>query len=203
MDKLKQYKELWNTQEISEKWNQSDLYKMMHKSSSSMVKWIFYVSVLEFTFFTILSLVFKTDTDSFKELGIHKFMYIQNILGYVFLLFFIYLFYLAYRRIRITQSVKDLMQKILRTRQIVKIYILFTLLYIFIVSVYIFSIVIKSLEYEALIEKFGLLTIWAIVISALFFIIGVIYLIYMIIYGYFIRKLKTNYNELSDEILDD
>lgn len=202
MDELKQYQELWSTQEISEKWDQSDLYKMMHKSSSSIVKWIFYVSVIEFAFFTILSLVLKTDWESYREFGLYNFIYGVNIAGYIILLLFIFLFYKNYKTIQSTCSVKDLMYQIIRTRKTVKIYILINLLSIVFVSIYSFYIILQSPDYEVLIEKFGLLAIWLIILFALLFIVGIIYLIYMIIYGFLIKKLKVNYKELSDEILD-
>ncbi len=202
MDQLKNYKDLWNKQEISEQWDQSELYKMMHKSSSSLVKWIFYVSLIEFAFFLLLNLVVKTDWDSYKELGLYNFIYGVNIAGYVILIVFIYLFYRNYKRIHTTQSVKELMRSILLTRKTVRIYILINLAAVTIAFIYSFYIILQEPEYEVLIEKFGLFVIWLIVLFAIVFIVSIIYLIYLLIYGYFIRKLKRNYKELSDEISD-
>jgi len=48
MDQLEELKGIWKNQsESTIKFTESDIYKMVHKKSSSIVKWILVISLLE------------------------------------------------------------------------------------------------------------------------------------------------------------
>jgi hypothetical protein len=51
MDQLDKLKDAWKSQDYSKhKVSTNDIYKMLHSKSSSIVKWIFYISIIEFIF---------------------------------------------------------------------------------------------------------------------------------------------------------
>ena len=64
MDELDFLKKDWKRQEAElPKVSVESIYTMIHKRSSSLMKWILYVSIFEFVLWTILNLRdLKTDT---------------------------------------------------------------------------------------------------------------------------------------------
>ena len=71
-----------------------DIYKMILKKSSSIVKWIFIISILEFVFWTVISFALK-DADfnkKFESYNAQNIMIPFMILGYIILAYFFYKF---------------------------------------------------------------------------------------------------------------
>ena len=61
MDELELLKKDWKKNDDTKypKLSYNDIYKMILKKSSSIVKWIFIISLLEFALWTIISFAFK------------------------------------------------------------------------------------------------------------------------------------------------
>ena len=60
MDELDILKKDWNKEKVDyPKLSYDDIYKMILKKSSSIVKWIFIISILEFAFWIGISLLMK------------------------------------------------------------------------------------------------------------------------------------------------
>ena len=60
MEELDLLKKHWNKEEVSfEQVSEKQIYKMIHKSSSSIVKWIFIISILEFLLWSLMSFFMK------------------------------------------------------------------------------------------------------------------------------------------------
>jgi hypothetical protein len=94
---------------------ENQIYKMLHKNSSSNVKWILIISILEFALWTLMSLFFNTD-DYIKQMHAEEMLFFLRILtylNYAVIVFFIYKFYTNYVKISTTNSTKELMQNIL------------------------------------------------------------------------------------------
>ena len=71
-----------------------DIYKMLHKNSSSSVKWIFIIGIIEFIVWTGIGFFFNTD-DYIKSIHAEEMMVYLKILtyiNYIVVLFFIYRF---------------------------------------------------------------------------------------------------------------
>ena len=73
MDVLENYKKTWvNQPEEVSKFSAIEIYKMAHSKSSSIVKWIFIIGILEF--FVLNSLYFFIDMDEayaeYKKMGL-------------------------------------------------------------------------------------------------------------------------------------
>ena len=126
MDELELLKRDWKKKENSfNQISEKEIYSMLHKTSSSIVKWILIISILEILLWS--SITFLTaDDEYFKTLEMYHLNTIMPIItfvNYAVILVFIYLFYKNYKAINTTESVKALMQNILKTRKTVKYYV--------------------------------------------------------------------------------
>lgn len=209
MDELELLKKDWQNQDDTyPKLTYSEIYKMILKKSSSIVKWIFIISLLEFVFWTFISFVFK-DSESitrFKEYNAESILIPMSVVGYLILIYFFYLFYKNYRTISATDSAKKLMENILKTRRTVKQYVAFNLIYLFI-STFIalgllfqrddnFGDVISKASANGELFKLYATTILA-TLFALAIVIGLILVFYYLIYGILLKRLNNNYSELK------
>lgn len=209
MDELEILKQDWKKQEDNyPKLTYNEIYKMILKKSSSIVKWIFIISLLEFAFWTIISFAFK-DSPSMKKFNSYDADAIWipvMILGYIILGYFFYRFYMNYRTISVTDSAKKLMENILKTRQTVKHYVIWNLGYLFVSSFVSLGIMFnKDEEIIGLIDKaatngeifkfYAVTLIVALVFIAIF--IGLILGFYYLIYGILLKRLNNNYFELK------
>ena len=130
MDELELLKKDWKKQESSfQQISENEIYGMLHKGSSSIVKWIMIISVLELVLWASISF-FTADEEYFNTLKMYHLdtvMPIISVINYGVILFFIYLFFKNYRTINTTDTVKQLMQSILKTRKTVKYYVWYNL----------------------------------------------------------------------------
>ena len=210
MDELELLKKDWKKDENSRypKLSYNEIYKMILKKSSSIVKWIFIISVLEFVFWTIISFAFKNTeyNKRFESYHAENIMIPFVILGYLILIYFFYKFYMNYRTISATDSAKILMENILKTRRTVKQYVGFNLIFMAISAFVTLGIQFdRDEEMISLIEKasangevfkFYAVTI-IITLIFLVILIAVILGFYYLIYGILLKRLNGNYKELK------
>jgi len=203
MKDLKQYRKVWQAQEYADKQLDADtLTKMIHKKSSSIVKWIFYISVIEFVVLTLINIFGKTYRNELdlKELGLYHFMVgVGFFVGYIIPLLFIYLFYKNYKKISVTSTTKELIYSILNTRKTVKYYIITILTIVTFALLYSTYVILQTPEYAEVIKNFGengALIVWGIVVLLTLLFVGIILVVYLLLYGILLKRLKSNYKEL-------
>lgn len=211
MDELELLKKDWQKKEEHlPKLGFDEIHKMTWKKSSSVVKWILIISILELVLPNLL-LLLPTGTEdwSSKSLGLMANYYKAfSILYYVVVLYFIYLFYKRYKEISVLDNSKNLMRKIIKTRKTVKHYVIFCLsmilvfFTIFIINFYVNDNVLLSIEgiaekaEEVSLEKLKTMAVWVFALGGIAFALfmgGV----YFLLYGLLLRKLKFNYKELK------
>jgi hypothetical protein len=198
MDLLDNYKKAWDNQpEDTNKVSSLEIYKMAQSKSSSIVKWIFIIGILEFI--VLNSLYFFIDLDEarkeYEKLGIENFVFYSQIAAYIILFYFLVKFYQNYKRVSATESTKTLMKKILKTRKTVRNYVLFNLGYTVLVAM-VLTISGINMNFEELTTKQILLIIFSTLIATLL-ILGLLWLFYQLLYGILLRKLNRNYKELA------
>ena len=201
MDELDLLKKDWKKQEGSfQQISEKEIYGMLHKGSSSIVKWILIISVLEFLFLRLLDLsIFLDDeySNRMKEHHIYDFEKFVTIFNFVVLLVFIYYFYRNLKAINSSSSVKKLMQDIINTRKIVKYYVWYNLVLVGITSaIVIYSQFMYDKNINHLYDKYQLFFI----LGGFFFVIIILllfWLFYRLLYGILMRRLQKNYNELQ------
>jgi hypothetical protein len=209
MEELELLKKDWKKSEGNfPKVSEKEIYAMLHRRSSSIVKWILIISILEFALWMGLSFLLK-DTRNAKMIDSYGVEYItipMTVISYGIILYFFIRFYINYRKITTTDSVKTLMSSILNTRKTVSTYIFVNIAYIIICSVVALIIVFNNdanfinllhkSEANGEVALFYLLYIGlALVFIGIFILI--IWLFYKLIYGLLLKRLRRNYDELK------
>lgn len=207
MDDLDLLKKDWKKQESSlPHLSYDEIYKMIWKRSHSIVRWIFVISILEFLLSTVLNIVLADDEYwlRMEEFELTNFTIGVYIFSYAVTFYFIYRFYRNYRRISATDSASLLMKNILKTRRTVKYYIAFVLIssgITFLITVFLIlknhiNTAVdstKNMEFDT--------TQWLIFIGGILLVLviflGLIWLIYRVIYGILLKRLQKNYKELQ------
>jgi hypothetical protein len=211
MDGLELLKSKWQEENQNlPKLSYDDIYRLLHKKSASIVKWIFIISIIELVFWIVCGfLTPESSTELLDEMGLKQTIRITYVFHYLIIGVFLVLFYLNHKNIKTTATVKTLMQKIIKTRKTVTNFVIYNLvstaLVFFYMNFYFFSnkeqlfefLITSNDSYQNLtLESFTsvfFVTQFIVAILALAF-IG---LFYRIIYGILLKRLKNNYKELE------
>lgn len=212
MDELELLKKDWDTSKQNyPNLNKEEIYKLISKRSSSIVKWIFIISVLEFILWTILSFSLDSSNIAIEKIQSYDYGFIYYLfvgISYIVLFGFMYLFYKNYRNISVTENTKMLMERILKTRKTVKQYVIYniTVMYLGIILGVIMELSSNS-ETQILIsdiksEGENVIYIFYLIVAVLSLIamalITILFLgFYYLIYGLLLKRLKINYKELK------
>ena len=208
MEELDLLKKAWQKDDhFFSQVSEVEIYKMLHKKSSSIVKWILIISILEVLLWTLISVCFNIDADLKKMVGDDLILYFKalNYFNYAVIIGFIYLFYKNYIKISTTASTKQLMSDILKTRKTVQYYVWFNLgmitLSMFLGFAMAFfynpemSVIKDKIAHEE--GNFTLtITVCVLLLTTVIF-IGVFWLFYKLLYGILLKKLNNNYKELK------
>ncbi len=191
-------KDIWNSQSASEiQFTETDIYKMIHKKSASIVKWIFYISIIEFVIF-VLPLLFLDSSAEEKQYGLTNFTRILSVVNYGILMpVFMVLFYKNYKAICVFDSTKQLMKDILKTKKTVTYYVFFQLL-LFLISVVgvVYKIMHSKLFLDQIPEDKNMMIIYVILFFIVLILFGIAALFYRLLYGILLKRLNNNYKEL-------
>lgn len=209
MDELDLLKKDWNKADTKyPKLSYDQIYTMILKRSSSIVKWIFIISLLEFVFWVGISIAMK-DSESTQRMNELQAGYVIipiSIAGYLVLAYFFYLFFKNYKNISVTDNAKTLMENILKTRRTVRHYVAFNLVYLVVTTFVILGFELNQNElFVASAQNAAAdgdvflyyASIVLTVIAMLAIIIAVLLFFYWLIYGVLLRKLNRNYKELK------
>ncbi|MBR9855941.1 MAG: hypothetical protein GYB37_15440 [Algicola sp.] len=209
LDELELLKKDWQKREANlPKLSYEQIYPMIKKKSSSIVKWIFYISIIEFVFWAGINIIFSgpETMEELKAMHIHKVIMVLNAINYGIILYFIFKFYNNYKKISFTDSSRNLMKTILKVKRTVTQYVWFNLIIFttyLIINMY--GVLIYGPEGKKIIEAASqdgnTLTFWAMVIgiSVVFtaVILFLIWLFYKLLYGILLKRLRRNYNDLK------
>jgi hypothetical protein len=186
---------------------ENQIYKMIHKRSSSIVKWILMISIAELILWAGIGL-FTVDDNYLKTLEMYHIdtlFSVLTVINYVIVLFFIYVFYKNFRTISTTDTVKKLMHSIIKTRKTVQYYIWYNLAMFAVIFI---IVVISQITYDPNINSVfenakdsNPQAFW-IIIGLTYFVLfavtfGMFWLFYRLIYGFLMRRLHKNYEELK------
>lgn len=211
MDELEVLKKDWQKREESlPRLSYEEIHRMIWKKSSSLVRWIFYISILEFLVPHLLYLIpsFRNgmSTGIAEALGIQNILVGLTVIQYGVAIYFIAQFYRRYKEISVLESAGALMDRILRTRRTVKHYVIFALsmvlvfFAVFIGGMYFSDNLTDILNLSARSDVnperlkalvIGIMAIAGIVITV---IMGGLY---FLLYGLLTRRLYYNYKDLK------
>jgi len=108
MDALELLKSKWSEREKDlPTLTYNDIYKMLLKKSSSIVKWIFAISIVELIFWIVLGLTSPESNKEFlTDIGLQPTLNVLYVIHYAVIAIFLALFYLNYKNIKTTDTVK-------------------------------------------------------------------------------------------------
>ena len=211
MDELELLKKDWQKQASNlPRLSFEEIYRMIWKKSSSVVRWIFYISIIEFLLPHLLYLIpsFRKGLDYqfARELGINGWLIALTILQYGVAFYFIFQFYRRYKEISVLDNAQNLMKRIFRTRKTVKNYVIFCLGMILLVFL---VFIIGMIMDENLMATLGMdvqgrdvdpvqfkwITIGVMAAVGILF-TALMGGIYFLLYGLLTRKLLQNYRDL-------
>jgi len=211
MDELELLKKDWDTSKQNyPNLNKEEIYKLISKRSSSIVKWIFIISILEFSLWTILSFFAEGTTEFQQNIRANDYRFIYyTIIGvsYIIILVFMYLFYKNYRSISVTENTKVLMEQILKTRKTVKYYVIYNLAMMCLSIPLAVIMELSSPESQTLIYEIqgdgdkGIYVFYLVVAVLSLIVMAVVAAFflgfYYLIYGLLLKRLKKNHKELK------
>ena len=206
MDELELLKKDWKKAETDFKsYSDKDIYPMLYKKSSSIIKTLFYISIAEFAFWILVNTLPYFLSDSYREKLEQSYenpLFVGlSLLSFGVIILFIYLLYNSYKSISITDNAKKLMESILRTRKVIKYYVIFNLVMIFIsipLSLYFeFNQNPEFHDQVASMDSTQMLILYAITVVVTGVIIIIFWLFYRLIYGILLKRLNRNYDELK------
>ncbi len=202
MDDLDLLKKDWQKLDNFNQVSEQDIYGMLHKKSSSIVKWLLIISILEFLLWTVFSLIYDT-SEVLKNNDEVFYFELLEYFGYCVILLFVFLLYKNYKKISTTGTTKQLMSDILKTKKIVNYYVFYNLIMIVLAFIICFGYVFfinpdnvilkeKFLNNPKLLFGFiiGLFLVLAVILTAF-------WLFYKLLYGILLKKLYSNYEELK------
>ncbi len=206
MEELDLLKKDWNKtnanfKEVSEK----ELYKMLHKNSSSIVKWILIISICEIILWTALNFFNSTDDylSSINHPELKVYFDAITIFSYIISIGFVIQFYRNYKQISTRASTSILMQTILKTRKTVRYYVkynLFMIVFGFIAGILLafnYNPEMLGMRDKIMSEPSTMAgVIVAVLISTCVF-VGVFWVFYRLLYGILTKRLYNNYKELK------
>jgi ABC-type phosphate/phosphonate transport system permease subunit len=206
MEELDLLKKDWKKKENSfSQLSEKEIYKMLHRKSSSIVKWILIISILEVLLWTFIGIVYSSDEylKSIKHEELLVYFRILNWMNYAVVLVFIWQFYKNYVNISTTSSTKKLMSDILKTRKTVRYYVWYNLVMMVLgliagfILAFSYNPKVSSLKEKMMHEtKYMVITIVILALTTAI-VLAFFWLFYRLLYGILLRKLLANYKELK------
>ncbi|MFL9835705.1 beta-carotene 15,15'-monooxygenase [Chryseobacterium terrae] len=213
---LDSFKKTWQEQPVQPKYNDNEILKMLNKKSRNYMKYIFWISVAEFLFFSVFGvfyLIQNNESDSFlsilEKMGVHKDDQLTNKLDNIYLIvkilslvvtgFFVLKFYQNYRKIKIEEDLKLFIIRIITFKKTVNAFILTNigLLLILITALIGFTFYILNVQNIEISGSTFTGFVVGIIVSTILCVI-LIWVYYRLVYGIIMSRLDRNLNQLKE-----
>lgn len=209
-------KKQWQEQTVPDKYNNSEILKMLNKKSRNYVKYIFWISAAEFAIFLAINIfyLFQTDTNNsfmhiLEKMGVKKtyelekdYAHIYFILQIIIMLvtgFFVMKFYLNYKRINVEENLKKFILQIINFRKTVTLFILTNILLLILSMAVLTWFVFRTISAQNL-EMDHPTMIGFMVGLALSTLISIVLILvyYRVVYGIIMGRLGRNMKQLKE-----
>ncbi len=213
---LDDLKKTWQEQPVSQKYNDNEILQMLNKKSRNYMKYIFWISVAEFLFFSCINLFYllqDNDSDGFlnilEKLGAKKttdveyrFESIYLVLKIISLLitsYFVFKFYVNYKSIKIEENIKEFIVRIIKFKKTVNAFILISIiLLVAFISIFTFLVFYALNSQSIELSQPTLLGFLISIILSTVLCILLIWIYYRLVYGIILRRLDKNLMLLQD-----
>ncbi|MEN4762008.1 beta-carotene 15,15'-monooxygenase [Chryseobacterium sp. C39-AII1] len=213
---LDSFKKTWQEQPVQPKYDHAEILQMLNRKSRNYVKYIFWISVAEFLFFSVLGIFYffqGEESNSFKKilerLGVQNTGDVENnfdhaylgikILGLIITAYFVLKFYQNYRKIKIEENLKGLITRIIKFKKTVNAFILISIVLLLVFTLIFTTFIFYALNTQNIQPNNSdvIIVIIGIIISTILC-VSLIWLYYRLVYGIIIRKLDRNLKQLKD-----
>jgi len=213
---LDSFKKTWQEQPVEPKYDNAEILQMLNKKSRNYVKYIFWISVIEFVLFTAFGLFYilqnkesNTFLTSLQKLGVEKNEQMQDILDNIYLIikiftllitgYFVIKFYKNYRKIKVEEDLKEFISRIIKFKKTVNAFILINILIVvvFTSALTIFGIYAIQKQNTELASSSIVAFIISFIISTVLCIV-LIWAYYRLVYGILIKRLDKNLTQLKE-----
>lgn len=208
MDELELLKKDWRKQNtVYKQLSAKEIYPILQKKSSSIAKTLFYISVGELVFWILINSIPYFSSDSYRErlnaVYSNEYVFVGlTFISYGVIILFIYLLFKSHKAISATDNAKKLMESILKTRRVIKYYVIYNLVMVSIsMLVGTYFAIVNDPKLADSISHFNnnqIFMAYAIIIGATAFLILIIWLFYKLLYGLLLKRLNRNYQELKN-----
>lgn len=213
---LDQYKTSWQQQEVLPKYDSTEILKMLNKKSRNYVKYILWISIVEFFLILAVSLYYSYQGNDGESLihilekmqvkmtpeilnTIDVFYNIMKYLSIIIVLFFVIKFYLNYKKINVESNLKKFIQQIIVFKKTVNRFILINILFLLVMTLAMGAFVTKVISQQN-IEMDNPTFVGFILgfLISLILSVGLVILYYRLVYGIIIRRLSKNLEQLKE-----
>lgn len=209
-------KKQWQEQSVPDKYDNSEILKMLNSKSRNYVKYIFWISVAEFLLFLVMNIFYVFQSggdDSFmhimEKLGVEKttkveadyahLYFIMRIVSLLVTGFFVIKFYRNYRQIHVEENLKKFILQIMKFRKTVSLFILINILLLVFFMAILTMFVLNTISSQNLeldhptvigfLVGLGVSTIISVLL---------IWLYYRVVYGIIMGRLGKNLEQLRE-----
>ena len=213
---LDNFKETWQNQPVTPRYDSKEIESMLNKSSRNYVKYILWISLVEFALILGANLYYtylgEDNTDLMSilgKLGINDSVTFENTLSSLYFILkmvslaltgiFVVLFYQNYRKINVESNLKKLILQIIKFKKTVQLFIVAN-----IVLVILFTLILGVFTFYVLAEQNVHLTNPTLIgfILGLVLTMGIsvvlIWVYYRVVYGFILRRLGKNLEQLQN-----
>lgn len=213
---LDQYKKTWQEQPVEQKYNNAEIVKMLNKKSTNYIKYIVWISVLEFSFILFITIyyLFKGNASQsylniLEKLGVKNnpeivmnfehIYFAMKIFILIITAIFVVIFLLNYLKIKVESNLKKFILQILKFKKTVNLFILTNILLLIFYTVVLTAFVFTTLKNQNIDlpreTSIGLLV--GLLISTLLS-VTLIWLYYRVVYGIIMKRLGTHLKQLQE-----
>lgn len=213
---LDSFKKTWQEQPVLPKYDNNEILKMLNKKSRNYMKYIFWISVAEFLFFSVMGvfyLIQSNESDSFlnilEKMGIQKDSQLVTKLDNIYLIikilslvvtgFFVLKFYQNYRKIKIEEDLKLFIIRIITFKKTVNAFILTNIGLLLILVIAFIGFTFYMLNVQNIELSSSSLTGFIVgIIVGTILCVALIWVYYRLVYGIIMSRLDKNLNQLKE-----
>ncbi len=213
---LDNLKKQWQDQPLEQKYGAPEILQMLNKKSRNYVKYIFYISVIEFAFFIAVTLYYYIKGDDLAELmaiierlGVKDSQRYQENFNLIYTLvkgvslavscFFVIRFYRVYTKIKVEENLKSFILQIVKFRKTVSLFILLNIvlvvLFISLILAFVFAVLYQQDVHIESATLYGFAT--GLLVSTLFTAL-LIWIYYRLVYGILMGRLGRTLKQLKE-----
>ena len=213
---LDNLKKTWQEQKVQPKYDNTEIIQMLNKKSRNYVKYIFWISLVEFLFFVSTSFFYISSNSEqesllnlFEKIGIEKTIALEKtfqslylglkIISLLVLSYFVIKFYINYRKINVEENLKQLIIQIKTFKKTVNAFIVINVLLLVtfssILTIILFITLSKQEVTLDMSTKTGLV---AGIICTTIITVLLIWGYYRLAYGIIMKRLNKNLQQLKE-----